>query len=91
MSNLRLIIPTVLMAAGSGCMIICKSYNVDLFSQLNFLYIIEINLDLAFIKQQGTVTGSSRRKFEYSSLYLLSIRIMAGHMRHMGHILKWRP
>lgn len=78
MSNLRLHIPRAHMVAGIGSLIICKSHNVDLFSQLKFLYVIEINLDLAFIKQQGTVTGSSRRKFEYSSLYLLSVRMMAG-------------
>lgn len=72
-------------------MLIYASHNVDLFSQLNFLYVIEINLALAFIKQEGTVTGSSRRKFEYSSFYSLSVRIMAGHMGRMGLVLKWRP
>lgn len=44
-----------------------------------------MNLNLAFIKQQGAVTGSSQRKFDYSSLQLLSIRITA---KHTGHTLK---
>lgn len=53
-----------------------------------------MNLNLAFIKQQGAVTGSSQRKFEYSSLQLLSIRITARHTGHTGHTrhtLKWCP
>lgn len=49
-------IPSAHTVAGSSSMTLYKTHNVDLFSQLNFLYVIEMNLDLAFIKQQGTVT-----------------------------------